>query len=216
MLLFAVPLSISAANKKKEEVKIVPFYQGIQIGVDLLSPTQALFSNNYGAGIKADINLKNKYFPTFEVGFSNFDKVSINNNEKGTRCAFSGEYLKVGLNFPLSLSGDKAENMFFAGIHYGFSAFSYNIENLYYPNNYWDNTITSFQNEKASAGWVEIVTGVRVKVMGPISLGWMLHYKSTIHVSNGDHSIPPFIPGYGLNIKPMSGMTLNLYYKLPF
>ena len=212
MFLLSMTVSISAVDKKKEEVKEVPLYQGIQIGLDLFSPMQALYSNTWGAGIKADINLKNKYFPTIEVGFTNLDKIS----DAGIHCNFSGQYFKAGVNIPLSIFGEKAENMFFAGAHYGFSAFTYNLENLNYSGNYWGSSVSSFQNEKAVAGWIEIVAGVRVLVLGPISMGWTLQYKSTLHVSNGENSIPPYIPGYGLNIKPMAGMAFHLYYRLPF
>jgi hypothetical protein len=211
---FLLPFSLSASavDKKKEETPNIPLYQGIQIGFDFISPVKYLFSDTYGAGIKADVNLKNKYFPTIELGFANFDKTS----DAGIHYTSSGQYFKIGVNKALSYKGSKAENMFFAGAHYGFSAFSYDLDNLTYAQNYWGNDVTSFKDEKAVVGWIELVTGVRVQLFGPVSMGWTAQFKSTLHVSNGENSIPAFIPGYGSNVKPNAEMAFHIYYKLPF
>ncbi|MCK9311591.1 MAG: DUF6048 family protein [Bacteroidales bacterium] len=212
-LVLPTTISVSAAEKKKEEVVKVPLYQGIQIGFDLVSPASYLISDSYGVDIKADINLWNKYFPTVELGYADFDKTS----EDGINCTSSGQYFKVGINKALSYRGNKAEDLFFAGIHYGFSSFSYNLDNLVYYPNYWGyDNITSFQDQEATTGWIELVAGVRIQIIGPISLGWTAQYKSTLHVSDGRNSIPAYIPGYGENFKPKLGMAFHLYYRLPF
>lgn len=212
-LLLSANFVVSAADKKKEELIKVPLYQGIQIGLDLVSPAGYLVSDSYGAGIKADVNLWNKYFPTLELGYAHFDKTSKN----GILVNSSGQYVKVGINKALSYRGDKAENLFFAGAHYGFSGFSYNLDHLVYAKNYWGSSdITSLADQKAMVGWIELVAGVRVQVSGPVSLGWTAQYKSTLHVSNGENSIPAYIPGYGENFKPKLGIAFHLYYRLPF
>lgn len=214
-LLLPMAISLTAANdqsKKKKEMPNIPLYQGIQLGVDMASPVKSLFSDSYGAAIKADVNLKNKYFPTLEIGSAHTDKT----NENGTHFTSTGNYIKLGINKALSYRGSKAENLFFAGAHYGFTSFSYNLDNLYFFQKYWGNDLTNFQNEKAVAGWVELVAGVRIQVLGPVSMGWTVQYKSTLHVSNGENSIPSYIPGYGENVKPNGGIALHLYYKLPF
>jgi|WetSurMetagenome_2_1015567.scaffolds.fasta_scaffold375602_2 hypothetical protein len=219
-LCFLLPITfaVSAENvkdvksTKKTEVINIPLYQGVQIGLDFISPLKYFISDTYGASVKADVNLKNKYLPTVEIGFVNFDKTS----DAGIHFTSSGEYFKLGINKILSYNGSKAENSFFAGAHYGFSAFTYNLDNLSYYQNYWGNDVTSFSNEKAIVGWIELVAGVRVQVLGPVSLGWTFQYKSTLHVSDGANSIPAYIPGYGQNVKPNAAIAIYLYYKLPF
>jgi len=211
-LLLPITFLASAADKKKEEAIFIPLYQGIQVGIDIISPVKYFISDTYGASVKADVNLKNKYLPTVEVGFAKYDKTS----DAGNHCTSFGQYFKLGVNKILSYSKPKAENVFFVGAHYGFSAFTYNLDNLTFNQNYWGNYEASFQNEKSVAGWIELVVGVRVKVLGPISLGWSGQYKSTLHVSDGANSIPAYIPGYGQNIKPNAAMAFHLYYKLPF
>jgi hypothetical protein len=190
----------------------VPLYQGIQLGIEMGGPARMLFSDNWSTSAKMDLNLKNKYFPTVEVGLANFDKTG----QTGIRFTSSGTFAKVGLNLPLAIHGDTAQDMFYGGLHYGISSFSYNLENLTFSGGYWGQDTSPFLNEKAVAGWFEAIAGVRVKVFGPISLGWSIHYKSILHVSNGDHSVPPYIPGYGENVKPNASIYGHLYYKLPF
>jgi len=211
-LMLPITFLASAADKKKEEAIYIPLYQGVQVGIEILSPLKYFISDTYGASVKADVNLKNNYLPTLEIGFAQYDKTSDN----GNHCTSSGQFFKLGVNKILSYKGTKAENIFFAGAHYGFSNFSYNLDNLTFKPNYWGNYEATFLNEKAVVGWIELVVGVRVQVMGPISLGWTGQYKSTLHVSNGANSIPPFIPGYGQNVKPNAAMAFHLYYKLPF
>jgi hypothetical protein len=216
-LMLMVVLSGSAVDKKvdkKKEAKVfVPLYNGIQIGFELSQPAGYLLSNSWGYSANIDVNLKNKYFPTFEVGYSDFNKES----DAGIHCTATGNYFKAGLNIPVSIHGTKAENMFYAGLHYGFSAFSYDLDNLTFSGGYWgDPGITSFTNEKAVVGWVEADVGIRVNIIGPFSLGWNVQYKSVLNIKNGDHSIPPYIPGYGANSKPGVGVNAHLYYKLPF
>ena len=206
-------LSIHAVDKKKEPVVVIPTYQGINLGVELGKPLLGLLSADKGYSVKADVNLKNTWFPTVEVGYSSFDRTA----ESGMQCLAAGPYFKLGLNKSLVYLGDKAQNMFYAGAHYGFSSFTYTLHNLTFYDNYWgDNTLTDLVNQRGIVGWLELTVGVRVTVWGPLALGWSGQYKSTLHVSGGATSDPAFIPGYGENLKPMAGLALHLYYKLPF
>jgi hypothetical protein len=210
-LLLSMAFSLAAADKKKEEAKKIPLYQGVTIGIDLGKPVVGLFSPTKGIAVKADVNLKNSYFPTIEIGHLSYDKTA----ESGLNCLSSGPYFKIGVNKALSYKGDKAENMFFVGAHYGFSAFSYSLHDLVWHDTYWTNTTTSINNQKAAGGWIELEAGVRVQVWGPLSLGWSGQYKSMLHLSEGSSSTPAYIPGYGEYLKPITGLTFHLYYRLP-
>lgn len=212
-LLFCCALTISAADKKKVVEVEIPTYQGINLGLELGKPMLGLLSANKGYSLKADVNLKNTWFPTLEIGYGSYDKTA----ESGMRCLASGNYLKIGTNKALTYLGDKAENLFYAGAHYGFTSFRYTLDNLAWYDNYWgDNALTTISNQRGIVGWLELTVGVRVQVYGPFALGWSGQYKSTLHVSGGATSDPAYIPGYGENLKPMAGLALHLYYKLPF
>jgi len=211
--LLVLALPVSAKDDKKKENANVPFYQGITVGVEFGGPIRKLLSDNWSTSAKMDINFKNKYLPTFEFGQASYDKTG----ETGVHYTTTGLFLKAGLNLPVVIHGAKAEDLFYVGLHYGFSSFSYNLGNLTYQDGYWNQPVTSsLTGEKSVAGWADAVAGVRIKVLGPFSLGWSIHYKTTLHVSDGANSVPQYIPGYGQNVKPFSSINAHLYYRLPF
>jgi hypothetical protein len=211
-LLF-VTSALWAADKKKAPQKKIPLYQGTHLGIELLQPTYSLISKQSGISGKIDINLRNTYFPTLEIGTANLVRTS----EIGMQAASKGYFAKIGLNKSLAFLGDHAENVFFAGIHYGFSSYSYNLTSPAWNDSYWGSYPTNaFLNQSGNAGWYELNVGVRVKIAGPFSLGWTCQYKSTLHLSNNELGLPALIPGYGEYVKPQLGIAAYLYYKLPF
>lgn len=204
---------LSAANKKKDNAKKYPLYQGTTLGVELLRPISGILSNQSGYSGKLDVNFRNTYFPTLEVGNSKLNKTA----ENGMNCESSGSFIKIGLNKSMAFLGDKAENMFFVGAHYGFSSYTYNVTQLQWHDQYWgNNSTTSFLNQSGNAGWLELAVGVRVAIMKPFSLGWTFQYKSSLHESNNPNGLPLLIPGYGEFLKPQLGLALHMYYRLPF
>jgi len=211
--LLVVALPISAADKNPKTSVKVPLYQGITLGVELGGPVSRLVSNNWSTSANIDINLSNKYFPTFEVGRDVIHKTG----ETGVQFSSTGSYLKGGINIPIVSHGAHAQDLFYIGIHYGYSSFDYSLTNLSYSGGYWGQPTTlSLTNEHATAGWADIVAGVRVKIWGPFSMGWSIHYLTLLHLSNGEHSVPQYIPGYGQQVKPYSIIDAHLYYRLPF
>lgn len=217
IIFIILSLPVYAKNDKDKDKKVikpyVPVYQGIHIAAELTEPAMGLFSDSWGTSLKADINLKNKLMPTVETGFMNYDKTS----EAGTKFISSGSYIKGGLNIPVVINGEEAEDMFFVGLHYGYSSFSYDLKSLTYQNGYWGSEgPSSINDDKASVSWYEAVAGIRVKISGPFSLGWTVQYKSVLNMNKGKYGYPPYIPGYGAYNNPGTGIRAYLYYRLPF
>lgn len=212
-LLTGLCSQVFAARPAPKPVVRIPLYQGIQIGAEFGKPLSGLLNGENSYSIKADLNLKNTWFPTLELGHGEFDRTSQNS----IHAVVSGNYCKIGLNKSLSYLGNKAENVFFAGLHYGFSSFNYSLDHLQWYPQYWGTPAASgMNNQEGRLGWLEIQLGVRVRVLGPFSLGWTGQYKSALHSSGSSISNPPFAPGFGENTNPMGGIALHVYYKLPF
>ena len=112
------------AKPKAEKDSIA--YHGSYIGVNLLSAMKAAYSDSWSIDEQYDINLYNKYIPCLEFGYSR----AMLNNAAGTVFSSRGFYGKIGVNLPIAYYGRNAENMFFAGIRYGFSAFDYRLRNV--------------------------------------------------------------------------------------
>lgn len=206
--LFALPLS--AVDKPKAGP--VALFQGMNVGVEFGGGVKRLISDNWSTSANLDLNIKNKLLPTVEIGRAHLEQTG----ETGIGFSTTGTFFKIGFNKPLvySVSG---RDVFYAGLHYGFSSFNYDLTNLSFSGGYWgEPNRTSIVGESANAGWLDAVAGVRVQVLGPISLGWSIHYRSVLHVSNGNNSVPQYIPGYGQHVKPYAGIDAHLYYRLPF
>lgn len=205
-------LTLPLWAEEKPKTSPAPWFQGMNVGLEFGGSLKRLYSDNWNTSANLDLNIKNKLLPTVEVGKAHLEHTG----ETGAYYSTTGNYIKLGINKPMVFSVG-GRDMFYAGLHYGYSAFSYNLTNLTLSGGYWGNSgTTSFTGEQSVAGWVDAVAGVRVKVLGPISLGWSIHYRSILHLSNGANSIPPFIPGYGQNVKPFAGIDAHLYYRLPF
>jgi hypothetical protein len=211
LLLLAGCAISSTAQQKTPAVKSEgPLFRGLQLGIEVGGPAAWLFSSNGSASVKLDANLSNHYFPTLEIGLSHFDKTG----QTGNHFLSTGQYAKLGLNLPIVQYGSKADNLFYVGLHYGFSSFQYDLDHLSLSENYWSAPTLSLLQEQAIAGWFEALAGIRVRVAGPVSAGWSLHYKSLLHCSNGDHSVPPYIPGYGQHVKPNAALCAHVYVSI--
>ncbi len=208
ILLSALPLFA----KDKPKAEPVAFYQGMNLGVEFGGGLKHVFSDNWSTSANLDLNIKNKLLPTLEVGRAHLQQTG----ETGIGYSATGSFIKAGFNKPLIYSKD-ARDLFYVGLHYGFSSFDYDLTNLTFSGGYWGQpAASSILGERAHAGWLDAVAGVRVQVLGPISMGWSIHYRSVLHVSNGVNSVPQYIPGYGQNVKPYAGIDAHLYYRLPF
>ena len=209
----ALPL-LAAGNTPSREIPKakIPLYQGIQLAGDLSQPLRGLISDTYGYSGKLELNLRNTYFPTLEVGYAHFDETALN----GIHNRSTGPYVKLGVNRTIASLGNRAENLFYAGLHLGFSSLRQSADNLVWNDTYWGNPINAFPGETRSAEWLDLTLGVRVRVLGPFSLGWSGHYRSTLHVSNSPSGNPAYLPGYGALEKPHLGLDAHLYYQLPF
>jgi len=200
--------TISAVEKQKTPKKTYP-YNGMNVGLEMGQPLLSLFTKNSGLSGKLDVNLGNKYFPTFEMGTAALDKTS----NDGNHCNSQGMFFKLGLNQALAVFGEKAENMFFAGVHLGFSTFTYDLTGSNPYDSYWGRNTLTVNNLNGNATWLELTVGVRVALKGPFSLGWSGQYKSTLFQSENSFGNPILIPGYGENVKPQVGLTIHAYYR---
>ena len=70
-------LAVGAQSVEKKivelENKTIPFFNGLAVSADLVGVAQMAFGDygQYEAGLR--VNLKNKYFPVFELGYGKAD-----------------------------------------------------------------------------------------------------------------------------------------------
>ncbi len=213
LLLMSMPLMAAQSKERPKAEKDSVFFHGSFVGSDLVS--DALFFSGGGAlNIHLDANLRNRVCPCLEFGWS---RPSL--EKAAATCQSQGFFGKIGVNLPLAYYGPNAENHFFVGARLAFAAFNYDLSQIPFDGGYWGDGYTStFLNERSSAQWLELTGGMRMQVAGPVSLGWTVRLKKILHTKDGEHSIAPVIPGYGVFKDGFSNVSLgfSVYYHLPF
>jgi Domain of unknown function (DUF6048) len=187
---------------------------GLRIGTDAIAIIKSHRGNNFsGWEVNADVDFS-RYYLAVDFGKWSRNDVLTNGNYQN-----DGTYWRVGsdVNFMLK---DKEKNMFFMGIRYGHSTFN---ESLSYsfadslPGIGSPVTISkSLHNSGVTAHWVELTTGLRVKIWGPFWMGYTARLKFA-PVTKGAGELNPFdIPGYGLaEKKNYWGLNYQLFWRFP-
>jgi hypothetical protein len=183
---------------------------GIRIGTDLISLIKSNTQKDFtGWEMNADVDFSN-YFLTLDVGNWGRDYTLLNGNYKN-----SGNYFRIGadINF---LQKDPDHNMFFLGLRYGRSSFS---ESLTYQE-----TLPIFgtqthidANPSVTGSWVELTTGLRVKVWKGFWMGYTARMKLAANTSGATPALSPYdMPGYGLiQQSPWWGFNYQVFWRIP-
>lgn len=189
-----------------------PLYHALSVGLDVWDPLMRVFGQHHGiAAGWVEVSLHNRYKPIIEVGLG-----SAHHKPSGmnfTYCSPMSVYFKLGANYNFFYNSDPSYSLF-AGVRYGFSPFSYAVDDVTVNSSYWGETATfDIPSQHVSAGWFELNLGLRVKIWGPISAGWSFRYKQLIHQSRAQYGDPWYIPGFGT--RTAVGGAISIVYTLP-
>lgn len=191
-----------------------PLLHSATVGVNIWDPVMRLFGQKYGLiGFSAILNMHNRYLPAFEIGLGKADNTPVDNNF--TYRSPMSVYFKIGGGYNFMYNGNPDYQMF-ASFMYGFSPFSFSIDNIVIDSPVWGNPqYPSIPSQHATAGWIEVGLGLKVKLFGPISAGWRVFFHTLIHESKCAWGNPWYIPGYGSRNGAISG-SFSIYYTIPF
>ncbi len=187
-----------------------PLFHALSVGVNVWDPLLRAFGQHYGiADAWVELSLHNRYKPIAEVGLGLADYTPSGSNF--TYRSPMSVYFRLGVNYNF-LYNSNPDYSFFAGLRYGFSPFSYSIDNVTVDSPYWDETsVFNIPATRTTAGWIEFCLGLRVKIWGPISAGWTVKYQSLVHNGKAPHGKPWYVPGFGARTSPISGSFSFVY-----
>jgi len=194
----------------------VPFFNGIIVEGDVASVASSVLSNggtySYEGAVKID--LKHKFYPTFEFGYAGADKHTVDNVGFNT----NGVFWRGGIDINM-LKQKKAANainsMLLLGLRLGVSSFNYNISNVTIADEYWGGPVQAmnYNNLSTTKVWLELTAGIRVEVLKNIYMGWTIRNKNLL-TSNVDGAVTPwYIPGFGTNKSTNLGLNYTIGYK---
>ena len=184
---------------------------GVRVGVDLYKLTRGLYDKNYkGIELVGDYRLTKNYYAAAELGSE--DKTTeddrLNTTTKGT-------YIKVGFDYNAYKNWLDMENIISIGLRGGFSTFSQELNSyrIYNSNPYWGEMPWQTSGETfngLTAGWIEVVAGVKVKVYNNIFVGFSLRMNTLIFDKKpSDNFENLYIPGFNRTYAGNFGAGLN-------
>ena len=126
-LLLMGGVTAHAQNQQKKMDAVtedtIPLFRGMTVGVDIIGPVQLMVSDygQYEASLR--INLKDKYYPIFELGYGKADA-----SDESTRINYktSAPYFRIGVDWNL-LKNKHDVYRLFGGFRYGFTSFKYDV-----------------------------------------------------------------------------------------
>lgn len=192
---------------------LYPKIYEVSIGLNIWDPVMRAFGQDYGiGGVDIRLNMHNRYIPAVEIGLG---QARHNADEYGyTYRSPLAPYAKLGIDYNFLFNSNPAYQLY-GGLRYGFASFKYEVTGATDPGTYWgDKTTFDIPSQSASAGWLEIVLGLRVRLWGNISAGWALRYHTILHQSHPAGGDPWYIPGYGTASSPLSG-SITISYTIP-
>lgn len=192
---------------------LYPLVYDASIGVNIWDPLMRAFGQKYGLiGFSAHFNMHNRYIAAFEFGLGDANDTPADNNY--TYHQSLAPYFKLGIDYNF-LYNSNPDYMMFAGLRYGFSAFKWTLRDVSSNNDYWgEPSDIPFPNINATAGYLEFLFGLKVKIIRNISMGWTFRYHRIIHEAPKTNGRAWYIPGYGTRNSAI-GASLSIYYTIP-
>ncbi len=208
-----VPDTTASPQMKIPKMK-QPLLYAAAVGVDIWDPVMRLFGQHYGlVEFSGELNLHNRYIPVVEVGFGQSSYTPDDNNY--TYKVPVTPYVRIGCNYNF-IYNSNPDYMAFAGLRFGWSHFNYEVNSVHLSSDYWgESTTFNLPKQTANVTYMQVLFGIRVKVFGPVSMGWCIRYKAKLHESDAIYGRPWYIPGYGSRNGAITG-SFAITYTLPF
>lgn len=211
-LLLLCATTATAAQRKKmvAEPDSVPLFRGVQVSYDLVGTVMRAVSDYGQFEAAVRVNLKDRYFPTFELGYG-----SSEHQPEGSsviHATTNAPFFRIGCD--LNVAKKKHDDYrIFVGLRYGFTSFTFKAD-ADVTDPVWGNKANySIEESGCSYHWLEGVFGVDAKMWGPVRLGWTVRYRAPLSTNEGGAGQVWYIPGFGKRGNKIGG-TFNITVEL--
>jgi hypothetical protein len=210
LLLVFVPVLVSAQvvidTTRKDRLRYVP--TGIRVGTDALALGRSNFLTSFnGWEVSGDIDL-NRYLVTGEYGTWERNFTSPTSTYEN-----SGNYLRFGVD--IDFLNTDPDNIFFLGGRYGRSTFSESMNIVRYDS-IWGDLDANYSSPDVRARWLELTTGIRVKIWRYFWMGYTARFKFGLKSKEQFDLTPHDVPGYGRTDKEtVWGFNYQLFFRIP-
>ena len=190
-----------------------PLFWSASVGVNIWDPLMRAFGQHYGLfDVWAQMNFHNRYLPIVEIGMGEMNYRPP--TQDFTFRVPAVPFFRIGADYNFFYNSNP-DYLLLAGLRYGISTYTYSVNDITLDSDYWHETADfSIPSQSATAGWLEIRFGVRVKIWKAISMGWNFRYAFMLHESKSKYGEPWYIPGFGTRGNAIGG-TFSIIYTLP-
>lgn len=192
--------------------KELEWFQGFTVSADVFGPAIYAFSDYGSVEGALRLNLKNTYFPVFEVGYG---KCWTTDDNTHISYKSAAPFFRAGIDINI-LKNKWQDNRLYVGVRYGFSSFNYDMSGPDMTDPVWYGTAPfRYEGMKSNSHWAEIVFGVQVKIWSKFHMGWSVRYKKAMKIGQDMYAKPYYVPGYGTTEgESCWGGTYNLIFDL--
>jgi hypothetical protein len=207
-LLFMVQFASAQVVLKEPERQVF-----VRLGADLSRAALKYISDfdQKGFEMSLDGEVKYRYFPTLEGGYSEINQVNDSLNYHS-----DGGYFRIGFDYNMLNYKQRFDrNIFFIGARYGYTSYSQQV--LYGEvSNEWGTINIAGDPEKLNAHWFEGVIGLRGEILKNLYMGYTIRVKQMLMHSEYGPITPYWIPGFGKANKSITvGMSYSIFYAFP-
>lgn len=193
----------------------------LRFGIDLSKPVMAQMDKDYfGLELVGDIRLYSEFYGAVELG-----------NEKKTQqserinLTTTGTYLKLGFDYNMYKNWKGMNNSIYLGMRLG-NSFHKQKVNEYEPyelNHYWETEIIKDgpeirEQDALQARWIEIIAGIRVKMINNIYMGFSLRLNRLMSDTRPVNFDNLYIPGFNKKTDENvwgAGFNYTITYAIP-
>ena len=193
----------------------------IRFGLDLSKPFMSQLDKGYfGLELVGDIRLFSEFYGAIELGNEKKTQQSEQINYTTT-----GNYIKLGFDYNLFKNWKGMNNAIYLGLRIG-NSFHKQKVNEYEPyqiNHYWPAEIIKKgpeirEQDALSARWVEVITGIKVKMINNIYMGFSLRLNRLMSDIRPDNFDNLYIPGFNKKTDENvwgAGFNYTITYAIP-
>ncbi|TYP69938.1 DUF6048 family protein [Aquimarina intermedia] len=192
---------------------------GLRVGTDLNKLLLTAIQDEYtGFEINGDYRFYKDFYLAAEIGNEKLLREEENIVGEG-----SGSYVRIGVDYNAYDNWYGMQNSIYVGVRYGFATFSQRLDEyaVFTGTNYYGPTrITVPIEEKGlTAGWGELVLGIKVELFANIYLGANVSIRGMINETSPEQFDNLFIPGFGKTNDFSNfgvGYGYSISYLIPF
>lgn len=183
---------------------------GIRVGFDVINFAKSRLQDDYsGREFEGDVDFGRYYFA---LEYGNWGRNLV--ADSSATYANRGNYWRVGIDVNF-LTHDPDRNNFFLGARYGRSVFSESMTILA-SDPFWGDVSDSFYHSGIKASWVELTTGLRVKIWKIFWLGYTARLKFGLSTDGSPEMLSYDVPGFGRTDRETTwGFNYYLMVRIP-